>query len=447
MAGVWSRLRGNSRSARLARNSVYMVIIKGISILISFLYVPLLIDTFDTDNYAVWLTLTSIVSWVALFDVGIGNGLRNKLAESVSRGDMALARRYVTTAYLAMGVVVVLLFAALALSCRWVDWGAVIASGGGGPGLNHLTFVVFSGFLFQFFFGLVISILLALQKPAMSALVTTGGQLLSYIGVVTCVKLLSVTGMTQLAYVISFAPAAVSLLFSIYLFGFRYRALAPAPGFYDRRLTVSLFSIGVQFFVIQIITIVLFQSNNLILTHVLDADAVVQYNIAYKYMYMLVILFNIIATPVWSAATDAWTRRDLDWIRRAKKRLLQITALLSAAGGCMVLASGVFYRLWLGDKVSVPLSATVMLYLYSVFVMLYGCYGYILNGIGKLRVQIVVTGVVALLYVPLAVVAGRMLGLTGVLIIFTLTAITNFVWSNVQYTKLLNGDAKGIWDK
>ncbi|MBQ5689942.1 MAG: hypothetical protein IIV24_00450, partial [Alistipes sp.] len=69
------------RSKALKKNVYIMMLIRGLSFLISFLYVPLLYGALDTNSYGVWLTLTSLVAWVAMFDIGLGNGLRNKLAE------------------------------------------------------------------------------------------------------------------------------------------------------------------------------------------------------------------------------------------------------------------------------------------------------------------------------------------------------------------------------
>lgn len=72
------------------------------------MYVPLLLGSMDTDNYAVWLTLTSLVSWIALFDIGLGNGLRNRLSETLAKNDITQSKKYISTAY--CGVIIVAMF-------------------------------------------------------------------------------------------------------------------------------------------------------------------------------------------------------------------------------------------------------------------------------------------------------------------------------------------------
>ena len=35
----------------------------------------------DTNKYGIWLAISSTVSWISILDIGLANGLRNKIAE------------------------------------------------------------------------------------------------------------------------------------------------------------------------------------------------------------------------------------------------------------------------------------------------------------------------------------------------------------------------------
>ena len=48
----------------------------------SFFSVPVLLEKIGVDDYAVWVTLTSLIGWLSLFDFGAGYSLRNRIAES-----------------------------------------------------------------------------------------------------------------------------------------------------------------------------------------------------------------------------------------------------------------------------------------------------------------------------------------------------------------------------
>src|SRR5512137_2137737 len=89
--------RGEERSVKAKKNILYAVVIKGISIAISLVLVPLTLHYVNPTQYGIWLTLSSIIAWFGFFDIGFGNGLRNKFAEAKAKGDHELARTYVST--------------------------------------------------------------------------------------------------------------------------------------------------------------------------------------------------------------------------------------------------------------------------------------------------------------------------------------------------------------
>jgi len=60
-------------------------IYKFLAIVLSYLSIPLMIKYLGNVQYGIWSTLLSIMSWISLFDIGIGNGLRNKVSESLGK--------------------------------------------------------------------------------------------------------------------------------------------------------------------------------------------------------------------------------------------------------------------------------------------------------------------------------------------------------------------------
>ena len=114
----------------------------------------------------------------------------------------------------------------------------------------------------------------------------------------------------------------------------------------------------------------------------------------------------------------------------------------------MLLLSQYIYKLWLGSgTITIPYTTTGLILLYTSFEMLYKIYGTIINGIGKVYAQMVITGIVAIVYIPLAYFLGSKFGLIGVLIANVIVFIINYIWSKVQCLMLINNTAKGIWNK
>lgn len=437
----------NTRTKSIKKNIVLMVLIKGLSLLISFLYVPLLYNALDSYSYGVWLTLTSLVAWVSMFDIGLGNGLRNKLAESVALGDNLSAKKYVSTAYVYVSILVFLLLLIFYLIKDCVPWASVLnATYIDSTTIERLVTIVYTAFCLRFALNLINSIMLAMQKPAMSAGLALAEQLIAFVLVYILVKAYKLTSLLLLGTVISVIPIVILAVVSILLFLSKFRDISPSVCLCEKSKAKTILSLGVKFFIIQIGTLILFQSNNLIITHVVDNAAVVEYNVVYKYMHILVMIFNIVATPFWSATTDAYVKQDFMWIKSANKKIRFIALLLSLVGLVMLLCSQWFYEIWLGDSyVEIPFATTLLLYCYMVVMMLYGCYGYFINGFGHLRIQMIITIILAIAYPISAIIAGKIYGINGILIAFILATTINYIWAKTQYTKIVNRTAKGVW--
>ena len=60
-----------------------------------FVSVPLTVHYLGAERYGVWLTISSLLVWVALTDFGLaGNALVNVLSEAVGNDDRGVARQY-----------------------------------------------------------------------------------------------------------------------------------------------------------------------------------------------------------------------------------------------------------------------------------------------------------------------------------------------------------------
>ncbi len=426
-----------------------MLGIKGVSLLISLLYVPLLLHSMNAVNYGIWLTLTSLIAWISMFDIGLGNGLRNKLSIALANGNKQLGRTYVSTAYICISALVLILIILFVAIQQFVSWQDILnATAVDKKQLDLLVFIVFAAFGLQFVLNLINSILLAMQMPAFSSFILMAGQLFSFIVVFILVKIFHVNSLLILGGTISLIPPAVMLVSSIILFKSKYKDISPSFKYFNIYKIKDILSLGIKFFIIQIITIVLYQTNNLIITHTVGNSAVVEYNVAYKYMHVLVMVFTIIVTPLWSATTEAYTKKDFAWIKGINRQMRKIVIIMACIGLVMLIASKQVYEIWLGNnELNINFSTSMLLYIYSIFMIMYGNYGYILNGIGKLQIQIYATLILAMAYIPAAIFAGRFWGLNGVLLMFALSPMVNYVWSKIQFTKLINGSATGIWNR
>lgn len=439
----------DSRSKKMYKNTVAMIGIRGVSMILTLISAPIMLHHVDRADYGVLLTLTSIVGWVGYMDVGLGNGLRNKLPEFLAKGDFHSAKKIVSSCYVTLAIYVALIIVIFLMVSPFVDWLGVLNSPTSDAGeIRGLTNVVFIAFCIQFLFGLINSILFAYQMPAFQSLFTFVGQFIALIALVIQVYVFDVTSVLQIGAVNSMIPPLVLFLGSIGLFRTKLKEIAPSFKLFEFKSVGSILSLGLKFFVLQMITIVLFQANSIIIARVVSPEAVVEYNLAFKYVSLLTMIFTIVITPVWSATTDAYVRKDFAWINKTISLSRKVCIASIFIGVLMVLASKFVYGIWLGKgTIDINCSTTSLILLYTSFEMLYKVYGTIINGTGKVFAQIILTGVIAIIYIPLAILLGKLFGLSGVLIANAIVFALNYLWSKVQCNKLISQTATGIWNK
>lgn len=86
---------GDERTIKVKKNILASVLIKGVDFLVYLLLVPVTLGYLNQYEYGIWLTLSSILMWINSFDIGLGNGLRNKLSEALAQ----MIRNYARVMY------------------------------------------------------------------------------------------------------------------------------------------------------------------------------------------------------------------------------------------------------------------------------------------------------------------------------------------------------------
>ena len=102
------------------------MIFKGGTILISLILVPMTLSYLNPYEYGIWLTLSSTLAWIYTFDIGLGNGLRNKLTEALALNDLKLARIYVSTSFFSLLILVTAIYLLFILVQSWLNWELIL---------------------------------------------------------------------------------------------------------------------------------------------------------------------------------------------------------------------------------------------------------------------------------------------------------------------------------
>jgi len=440
--------RSSARSQEAVKNIAISLTAKGISILSNLLIVPLTINYVNPTRYGIWLTISSVIGWIAFFDLGLGNGFRNKFSEARAKGDDLLARKYLSTTYFVLAVIVTVLYALIFAVNHFIDWPSVLhVDASYREELRDVFSILSCFFCLNMVFSIFSTMLTADQKIGLSSLILGLGQLLSLLAVYLLTRF-SEGSLLHLATYYAGVPCLVMLIASLLGFGFtHYTALRPHWRFVDLKLVRHILNLGIQFFVIYVCLLLIFQVMNIVITRELGPDEATRYNIAYKYFNILHMVMMIVISPFWSAFTDAYTKADYKWMRSIIRKL-ECCWLLCVVGGLLMLAvSSLFYHLWVGDKVTVgfALSASVLFYILSQ--ILGAIYMQMINGIGTVRVQMLTYILFALISLPLMIYSCRLLGVVGIVVMPSVVYLFQALLGKWQLTKLMSRTASGIWLK
>ncbi|TJZ60103.1 hypothetical protein FAZ15_14575 [Sphingobacterium olei] len=440
------RFKGqDERTMKAQKNIVYSFGIKGVSVLTYLLLVPVTLNFLNPVEYGVWLTLSSILMWINTFDIGLGNGLRNKLAEALAKEDFTLGRVLVSTTYGVILMLMLLLFGVFWFANNFIDWNLILnVDTTVLPNLKDIVFVSFALFCLTFVLKLVGNIYLALQKPAVNNLLVMLGQLLSLM----LIYVMSFTGQGSLfsvAVIYSVSPVIVYLTVYPYTFWIKYKSLAPSFKLYKKEYVGSLFSLGGQFFILQIGGLVIFSTSNLIISSMFGPENVTVYNIAYRYYSVVPMLFSIVLTPLWSATTDAYVRNDLEWIHKSMKKVHKLILATFIGLFIMTIISDYVYKIWVGAVIKIPFELSISMGIYIYILVISLSYSSFLNGIGKLRVQVINIIFAAIIFLPFTYFFSQSYGILGVVIALIIVNGSGAAFNYIQFGKIIKGTAKGIW--
>ncbi len=431
----------------LHTNILFSALLKAVGLGCSFLIVPLTLGYLNNEVYGIWMTLTSILYWFSFFDIGLGNGMRNYLTEAISRKDFAKARGYLsTTLLLVSAIAVVIGIAAIGISLA-IDPNALFNTRAIGASALHETLVVAIAFTMMMFvvknIGLVF---VALQKYAVNDFLLTLGSVLSLF----IVYLLTRFTEANLLYVVlafTATPAAVMGLAAVPVF-LHYKELRPSVRDLNFSFAHQIVGKGLGFFFIQITScLVVYGASNLFITQMCGPTSVTVYNIAYKFFNLLAVGYTIIVSPMWNAYTDAYVKGDLAWIDRTFRKAMRLWMLTVAGGALMLALCGWFYRLWVGTSVEVPLAVSASVWAYICMFNFNNCVTALLNGLNKIRVQIITSFVGTALYIAAVVLFGRTMGMTGIVTSMAVCYGAMAAIHLYQCRLIIRGKARGIWNK
>lgn len=441
-------IEGPERSKLAKKHILYSLLLNVVSVVIGLMFVPLLLNYLDSERYGIWLTLTSIVGWFTFFDAGLGNGLRNKLTEAFANENTVLAKEYISTTYAIIGSIFIVVLVLFYIVNPFLNWDQILnTSKVPSNELSVLALIVFTFFFLRFILNLIGIILMADQRPAYNRVLGPIINLISFI-IIFILSKTTEGDLVIMGFVMSVVPVIVLFIASVLLFNKRYKLIKPQFKSIKWLHTNSLMGLGFKFFIIQIATLIMFASSNIIITQVLGPNEVTIYNIVFKYFQVPIMLYTTIMLPIWSAVTDAYVKQDYNWLKNTLIKLNKVSLLFSFIVIIMLIISPYVYELWIGEKIKIPFTISAFMTLYTLIIIFLSPYNNYINGMSKIYLSSRLVWITIILFIPLAILLAKSsLGLSGVILATIIINGIGFPVQIYQTNKLINRKAYGIWNK
>lgn len=438
---------GSERTVIIKKNILGSLLIKGISIIVSLLLVPMTLGYVSAEIYGVWLTISSILHWLTYMDVGFTLGLKNRLAECLATNDFERGKSLVSTTYFMMVVIFVPFAILMMLLCPHINWCSLLNVDVQYQEVIQKTISVLLVFVsLQMIVNVFVAVIAAHQKTALSSLFNVIGQICSLVIIFFMTKFVQ-PSLFNLAFAYSMMPIAIIAISSILYYSTSMKKVAPSIRSINTSYIKDLWNLGVKFFIIQVQQIVLYQSTNILISNLSGPESVTQYNIAYKILNVVVMIYAIILTPLWPAFTDAYTKNDYAWMNNTYKKMVRIFGFLVLMIAVLVIVSPIVYQLWVGDKVNIPFILTIAIAIYTIIHCWDTLQVTLINGVGAVKLQSYVIMVGLIVHIPLSLFLGSYIGIYGVIISMCLINIIYATFFTTQIHKILSKTASGIWLK
>jgi O-antigen/teichoic acid export membrane protein len=389
--------------------------VRVVTTVLTLLTVSISVRSLGDSPFGVVATLGTMIGMTGFADLGLGQGLMTRLAQSQGNDDQAAMKPLVSSALASLsglGAAVAILGSA---SIAFLPWEALLGSSGlpqAAINASVLTFAISVGVAIPASVGQ--RVLLGTQQGAVANTWSLAASVAQFAAVAAAAWL----GAPVWAFVAATisVPVLVSCVESVWVL--RQAAhLRPGRSHVSRDVTKHLVRLGGLFFVLNFAVSAAFQSDALITSAVLGASSAAVFAVGLRMFGAVSGLSGAALQQFWPALAEALARGDLEWTRRRFRQVLTVsTASVAAVCGLLVLVGQPLARVWVGESLVPPVSLLVAFAAWTVYSHVLGQCGVLLNAAGVVGAQVAMAVAMTCVNVPLSIALTKQIGLAGPLV-------------------------------
>jgi len=440
--------RLHERDRKYAKNVAISIVLQFFAFCGTIFITPLALGFLDQERFGIWLVVSSCFNWISVFNIGLGCGLRNKLAESLACGELDSSRKIVSTTFFLIGLIAAGCLMVFFIIYPFISWSNVMnVDISMQSEVNHVVLVCAMAFILRLLLSIMMNILEADQNIGLIKLFPFLTNL-TVVASLVFARVFLQSSLLVLCIVILVPEIVVYAVLNLYFFGKRYKAISPKLSEIDLSLGRLLIGMGFKFFIIQITMIIIYSTDNIIISRLFNPALVTPYNISFQYMGFASSFFFLLLSPSLAAFSEANIKNDNNWIIHTIKRLIIIWLIFCLALLLLVILSPVAYRVWIGDSVIIPMNLTILMAVHAAVQSWNNIFGSYVSGAGKINVSVITGIIISALNIPVSIFLARDagLGLNGVITGSILCLSIVSVVIPAQSYLIITRKARWIWN-
>lgn len=391
-----------SEKRLLKLNIYYGIIFKILNIITTFIMIPIVISYLGVEKYGLWVTLFSVTSWIYMFDGGIGNGLKVNLIKSISEKKDELAKKYIANSYLFMFL---LCFAVLIITfpiIYTVDLNKVFSVDFlHTDDLRNIIIIMLAFTISTYFLSLYKNLLFSINNVYLVNLSIFLYQLFALCFILV-IRKYDDASLFYIAIAYGLSNMMVSFIFTLYFF-IKNKKLIPSYKDFNVKIFKESYKLGFDFFIIQISSIVIYSSDNIIISNKLGPEYVTSYSLVFQVYTVGLVFWYIISNTVGPLLAKNYYSNNIDGVRKIIKNMNIIFFIIIVALIVSVYAFPLLINVWVKDNIIYP---EYIFFFFAVFVAMriYGdIYMSFLNSIGIIKWQKYLSIFGAVLNIPISI--------------------------------------------
>ena len=437
---VFEQLKHSSDNSKIVlRNVLWAFVIKGLSMIVSFATTPLFIHYFNNNRVlGLWYTLLSVLIWFLNFDLGLGNGIRNNLVKAITKNDVEMAKKVISSGFFSVGITTIILSVIGSIMISLINLNQlfnidseIISS----HSLLISTIFVFIAVMLRFFLTTVSSIFYALQKSTVNNFLALCVSILQMLFIIVCKFDSPETALINVSFAYIILSNLPIVIAGIMIFFGKLRECRPSFRYVDKENIKAIMGIGVLFFLCQILYMVIANTNEFFITSLYGAEYTTEYTFYYKLATIGTVVISLALTPIWSVVTKAQAEGDFQW-------LIKLFRYIKIGGiGILVLQLILvpfvpkLMDIWLGEgTVVVNYSTTIAFAVFGAVFMYSGMLCTLANGLSMMKIQTISYSIAVILKIMLLCLCYKFTNWDFIVWVNTLILIPYIVAQHVTLT-------------